>query len=450
MSAVDRAALWLACLTAACQRPGPVVPPSPVAPDVPIAVAQPAPPLAPPALRHPFGVHGQRYAAGWQLPRAGQAALDAATAAFYDKWAARYLVAACAPGQLVVAANAGKALPVNPSGQAHGTLTTSEAHGYGMLITALMAGHDPRARERFDGLYRFYRAHPADDAPQLMAWNQVAGCRDAPGDSGSATDGDLDIGFALLLADAQWGSAGAIDYRGAALALLEQALRLDVLETTDVPSLGSDARAMETRYQHGTRTSDFMPDHFRAFAHATGEPRWQHVADASLDLAAQVQRTFSPAGLLPDFIVETQTLHPRPAPPRYLEGPHDGQYAWNACRVPWRLATDWLITGDPRSLAVVQKITAFFAQQTRGQTGAIGEGISLAGEPLPDANGQSLAFLAPLTVAALLPGADPAWRDALWTDLVSRQLEDDDYYGNTLKMLAMLVVSNNWFAPNSP
>ena len=61
-----------------------------------------------------------------------------------------------------------------------------------------------------------------------------------------------------------------------------------------------------------------------------------------------------------------------------------------------------------------------------------------------------MAFLAPLTVAALLPGADPAWRDALWTDLVSRQLEDDDYYGNTLKKLAMLVVSNNWFAPNSP
>ena len=381
------------------------------------------------------------------MPSVGRTALDAATATFYDQWAARYLVAACSPGQLVVAANAGKAVPVNPSGQAPGTLTTSEAHGYGMIIVARMAGHDPRARERFDALYRYYRAHPADDAPRLMAWNQVTGCKDAPGDPGSATDGDLDIGFALLLADAQWGSAGEIDYHGAALALLTEAMQRDVLDGSDVPSLGSDARDMEARYQHGTRTSDFMPDHFRAFARATGEARWQHVADASLDLAARVQRAFSPAGLLPDFIVQTNTSRPRPAPRHYLEGPNDGQYAWNACRVPWRLATDWLVSGDARSRAMAQKLTAFFARHAHGQPKAIGEGVSLAGKPLPGAEGQSLAFLAPLTVAAMLPEADQRWLDALWTELVSRPIEADDYYGNTLKMLVMLVVSGNWLAP---
>ncbi len=446
-----RFALVLAtCLSVACQRTS-VRPVRPAQSPLPVVAATPQDTVTPPAPvvtpSHAFGGHRQGYAASAHFPSVGAPGLAAATAAFYDLWVARYLVPACAPGQLVVSANAGKEIPINPSGQAHGTLTTSEAHGYGMLIVALMAGHDPLAQERFDGLFRYYRAHPADDAPHLMAWNQVAGCKDAPGDAGSATDGDLDIAFALLLADAQWHSAGAIDYRGAALALLKEALLLDVLEKSDLPSLGSDAREMEPRYQHGTRTSDFMPDHFRAFARATGDPRWQHVADACLDLAAHVQRTCSPAGLVPDFIVNTQTEQPRPAPPHYLEGAHDGQYAWNACRVPWRLATDWLLTGDARSLAVTQKLTSFFAQHTHGQPKAIGEGIALTGKPLPDADGQSLAFLAPLTVAALLPRADQAWLDALWNELVARQLDDDDYYGNTLKMLAMLVVSGNWWMP---
>ena len=34
---------------------------------------------------------------------------------------------------------------------------------------------------------------------------------DEPGGTDSAFDGDCDIAYALLLADAQWGSAGAID-----------------------------------------------------------------------------------------------------------------------------------------------------------------------------------------------------------------------------------------------
>ena len=437
----------LGVLLVACQPPRapPQAPAAARAPEPPPAVA-PAPVVAA-GPRWPFASHRQPFTPGHLTPSVGRAALDAATAAFYDKWAARYLVAACAPDQLVVAANAGKAVAVNPSGQAPGTLTTSEAHGYGMVIVALMAGHDALAQPRFDALYRYYRAHPADDAPRLMAWNQVTGCLDAPGDAGSATDGDVDIAVALLVADAQWGSAGPIDYRGAALALLAQALQFDVLDGSDLPSLGSDARDMEVRYQHGTRTSDFMPDHFRAFARATAEPRWQRVADACLTLAARVQDAFSAAGLLPDFIVQTQTSHPHPAPPHYLEGAHDGQYAWNACRVPWRLATDWLVTGDPRSLAIVQKINDFFVAHSHGQPAAIGEGVALTGKPLPDADGGSLAFLAPLTVAARLPGAPQPWLDALWGALVARPLDDDDYYGNTLKMLAMLVVSDNWLAP---
>lgn len=76
-----------------------------------------------------------------------------------------------------------------------------------MLITAYMAGHDADAQTYFDGLYRFYKAHPSSIDPALMAWQQA---KDSSGNivdtsgSDAATDGDMDIAYALLLADKQW------------------------------------------------------------------------------------------------------------------------------------------------------------------------------------------------------------------------------------------------------
>ena len=44
-------------------------------------------------------------------------------------------------------------------------VTVSEAHGYGMLIAAMMSGYDPDAKDIFDGMYRYYLAQhrPAPD-----------------------------------------------------------------------------------------------------------------------------------------------------------------------------------------------------------------------------------------------------------------------------------------------
>lgn len=51
-------------------------------------------------------------------------------------------------------------------------VTVSEAHGYGMLIAALMSEYDSDAHEIFNGMYRYYLAHPSSIAPHLMAWQQ--------------------------------------------------------------------------------------------------------------------------------------------------------------------------------------------------------------------------------------------------------------------------------------
>ena len=55
-------------------------------------------------------------------------------------------------------------------------VTVSEAHGYGMLIAVSMADYDPDARAIFDGMVRYYQAHPSEIGLHLMAWTSPMPC----------------------------------------------------------------------------------------------------------------------------------------------------------------------------------------------------------------------------------------------------------------------------------
>ena len=54
----------------------------------------------------------------------------------------------------------------------------------------------------------------------------------------------------------------------------------------------------------------------------------------------------------------------------------------------------------------------------------------------------SAAFIAIFSAAAVAGSGDLAgdqrWIDALWSALAAIPIEDEDYYGNTLKLLAMI------------
>jgi endoglucanase len=373
------------------------------------------------APARPFGSHPQPLASGTLQPRVDPAERDRVTAAAYDAWAARYLEPACRPGQWRVAA--GKDAPAH---------VVSEGQGYGMVIVALMAGHDPRAQARFDGLARYALDHPSGVDGRLVAWAQGRRCRDVQGRD-SATDGDFDIAYGLLLAHAQWGSGGAIDYLGAARRLLAGALEEDIHPRTDLPTLG-DWTGPGARWS-GTRPSDWMPGHFRAFAAATGDARWERVRRRVMRLAARVPRR---SGLLPDFVVRG-----RPARAGYLEGADDGHYSWNACRTPWRIGTDAAYGGDPGAHRAAARASRWIRAKTRGRPARVRAGYSLRGRALVDYG--SMAFTAPFAVAAMSDPGGQAWLDALWAAMASGRSEG--YYADSIRLQSMLVVSGNWWAP---
>ena len=390
------------------------------------------------AQNHPFGSEPQAYAGAAIRPNhVSQAQLEQAVRDFYDQWKARYLKQTCGAGRWVVQAKTQS-----------GNLTVSEAHGYGMLIAALMAGHDPDARAIFDGMVTYFREHPSVLTPHLMAWYQRTSCASAEG-ADSASDGDLDIAYALLLADRQWGSCGPVDYA------VEAAQVLAAIETGELDASGRYVRLGdwtspgEPGYYAATRSSDFMPGHLRAFAAATGDAVWTDVLDHTYGLFDALQTTHAPVtGLLPDFIADPLGT-PAPVAPFFLEGPNDGDYDYNACRGPWRVGTDFLLSGDARAHTTVQRITSWIRTATGGDPAAIDAGYQLDGTTSADADYRSMAFVAPLAVGAMADAANQAWLNALWDLLVATPLDAEAYYENTLKLLAMIVLSGNWWSPDA-
>ncbi len=398
--------------------------------------------------RRPFPQH-VKYAEGTLLPSAPEAERDAIVIGFYQFWKERYLFTA-GKGEFYVYSHPEKGeIPASREE----SRAVSEGQGYGMLISVMMAGADPQAQTVFDGLYRHVQANPARKSRYLMAWRQIYKKGELKpvenvNDLSSATDGDLDIACALLLADRQWGSKGEIDYRQEGLKRLEAILKEETDAKRRVFLLGDWVDPKE-KHAGGIRPSDFLPAHLRTFSAASDDPRWKALLERYYAIfAGMVSATIPPTGLLPDFAVEEEENPGRylPAPRNYLEGNFDGAYFYNACRIPWRLGCDYLLHSDRRALAVLDPLNRWLREATGGKPEAIVAGYQLDGTPL--GKDRSVAFLAPLAVAAMIPpeseGAQE-WLDALWVAVVRSNPDEDAYYGNTLKMLSLIVLSGNWW-----
>lgn len=134
---------------------------------------------------YPFPQHTV-YATGSIKPNNyTQSQLDNQVKNFYDKWKERYIVQGCVTNQYYIW--------YNDLGYDGNNICVSEGQGYGMVITAIMAGYDANAKKYFDGLYRWYKAHPSNINPVLMNWRQKKqNC--ASNGNDAATDGDEDIG----------------------------------------------------------------------------------------------------------------------------------------------------------------------------------------------------------------------------------------------------------------
>ena len=381
--------------------------------------------------QHPFPQH-VTYAPGtiWPNHRA-QAQLDNDARTFYNYWKDKYL----------------DEVPGNPTRYrilSNPKRTVSEGQGYGMIIIAIMAGHDPNAQAMFDGLWYFARDHPSNIDTRLMAWEIP---EDAGGES-SAFDGDADIAYGLLLAHAQWGSDGAVNYQAEARTVITAILESTIGPDSYLPTLGDWVNSNGSTYnQYTPRSSDFMPAHFRAYGRATGDTTWNDVVTATQGVVSHLQTHHSPnTGLLPDFIQPVSVTHhtPRPADPHFLEGAHDGHYYYNAGRDPWRMATDALLNNDPTSMTQTQRIADWIASATGGNPADIKAGYHLDGALLAESDYFTTLFVAPFGVALMTRPTQQQFLNDIYDAVYNAH---EDYYEDSVTLLSLLVMSRNYWDP---
>ena len=415
---------------------------------------------APAAMARPFPAHST-YAQGVIVPNIPQPMRDSAVSSFYNVWK-QHVRPLC--GGYYTHTGGGTGVPEGVR-----AITISEGHGYGMMAVAYMAGFDPDARKMFDGMHAFWRKFPSINNPDLMAWVILENCMLPNAVTGdltpdSASDGDLDIAYAYLIAHHQWGSDGPINYLAEAKKVIAAIKEYEINDETKLVLLGDWADKKAPYYQqrysqghtgpyerephvnfyYGTRPSDFMLDHFRAFGKATGDSAfWDDVVSKHYEVTNRIQAMFSArTGLMPDFLDKTNT-GAVPAGSKYLEWEDDGNYAYNACRFPWRIGTDLVVSGDARAKTVLQKLNGWIKTAANNNPAQIASGYKLDGAAL--AGGPDPTFVAPFGVAAMADASNQAWLDALWRQLANTQ--SSGYYADTIKLFSLLVMSGNWWAP---
>jgi endo-1,4-beta-D-glucanase Y len=385
---------------------------------------------------YPFGSRQVPYTAGILPNSVSTAQMDSTIKSAYDAWKARSIVdVPTVPG--------GKAIKF---GSSDSFLTVSEGAGYGMLITVVMAGHDPGARAAFDGLLTTVRARPAkgmmqyfgEPAKYLMDWRlKLDGTSSDWNDKGAnAMDGDLDIALALLMAHRQWGSGGGWNYREEAINTINALKLVNMKENGATKGLPSG---------DNNRTSDYMIGHFRAFKKATGDALWDRAVDKAYELINRMQTVFSPnAGLMPDFVINT---HADAEPSRGYIGdgtPTEGFFYANALRNPWRFGSDFVLSGDTRWRDVNNKLVNFIKADCGGDPERIALGYRLDGTATERSYAPK-ATIACMIGGALVDASHQQFLNRLW-DWTASHLSRD-YYDSELQLLPMMVASGNWWTP---
>jgi endo-1,4-beta-D-glucanase Y len=361
-------------------------------------------PLSAAAQNHPFPTPAH-YAQGF-VPNAATAAKVQSA---YSTWTANELMNDCGNGYYRV-----------DNGNGDGS-TFSEGQGYGMVIAAYMGD-----KQAFDGLWSF--AQKNFNTQKLMGWHVTcSGFTTSDGGDGSATDGDTDIAFGLVVAAAQWGGT-----------YLQQAKDyLAVLKSVDFVTCSPSGRNVATAGSwqgsdactigSGSNTSYWTPGYYRVFAQVTGDSFWSKTADDVVTLYGLAADPTT--GIIVNEVdqngaaVACQT------------------YDYNSCRIPWRATLDYLWFGTAGVKTTMTKLTNW----ANGVGIAnIVDGYQADGTPTGQYTGLN-AFVGGFAVGAMTDSQSIA--NSFASYFASIADDNGAYYGTSLRVLYLLELSGNQWNP---
>jgi len=327
----------------------------------------------------------------------------------YNKWKELYLVK-CKDGFRIMC-----------QGQEE---TRVEAIGFGMILTAYY-----REKEVFDGLYQFYKSKQTKNANNMMAWN--VSC-EGINDPGSATDGDIDVAFALIVASNQWGN----DYLKEAEKVIDVIKNSVVIKCDTLLALapGYSIESEEGPVWGGCELTDiqyYTPAFFRLFAKITEDDDWNKLADDTYTILNAAAHPVT--GLVPDW--QSVSGIPGGNSDRY------SFYRYDACRVPWRIALDYLWNGNVQARDWCIKVSDWAYNVGPAN---IRDGYNLDGS---ENNGgyHNSAFVGGFAVAAMCNSQTIA--DAFGSEMSTGQLGDSNWFIVSTRSLYLCAITGNFWKP---
>ena len=398
---------------------------------------------APPIPGHKFPFPQNRQSAGCIYP---QGYLNEDVQAAYAKWKSDTVVADTDSGGFRVQRPNEHNLDANS--------TVSEGIGYGMLIAVYM---DDQAL--FDGLWKYEQKHletspPVPSANGLMNWYILADGQvgTMPPGTGGATDADEDMAFALLMADKQWGGQGSLpkSYLQNATDLIGAIWNHEVFMSKLIG--GGDQFPPDFSQ---INISYFAPAYYRLFKTVYTPPNngsWDDVINTvydtisiSLNNVSQQQMN----GLVPAWCAASGS--PTDVPPgKCAPGVpgRPGNYQYDSCRTPFRIALDWCWNGEPRAQAYLAKTSAFFSAKGAAN---ITDGYGLDGTPQPqfgvsEGSGmQSAAFVGPAGVGAMSSATYQSFVNDTYAAVAKLNLlVGGTYYDDSWTVMSLLMMTGNF------
>lgn len=287
-----------------------------------------------------------------------------------------------------------------------------EAQGWSMITAAYMGD-----KQIFDGLYDFYKMKCNSQAGGMMGWKTTCSGYE---DMGSATDGDIDVAFSLIVAYWQWGGG----YLEEAKKVIKNLEKLIVSCNGGLSALCGGYKNSAWGGCHETDISYYTPAFFRIFAEITDNNTWTKLADDTYTILNNAANNNT--GLVPDW----HGVNGQPGP-----NGRCGYYRYDACRVPWRIALDYLWNGNEKALTWCKKISDW-AHQTGPEN--IKDGYNLDGSSNNDGN-HNLAFVGGFAVSAMCNSKNVL--DDFCREVI--KMNDDYWYSGYLGNVYQLTLTGN-------
>lgn len=328
------------------------------------------------------------------IPAAPQSQLFTVAMSAYNDWKAKYVVSVDSLSSRVVR-------PENNND------TVSEGIGYGMVLSQFA-----NDQVTFNKLWQY--AQKYFDGKGLMNWNINA--QGGVIGTGSATDADEDMAYALIKANQKWGGNG---YDSAAKNIIAS---IKAYEMVNGNYIGPGDNWGNTQVMN---PSYIAPSYYKAFASLTGDSSWNAIANANTIWLQKAANTNT--GLVPDWLNNDLSQA------NINWDAHSRDFYYDAVRVPIRLLMSYKYDGDPTAQGILNKQSSFFSSVGVNN---LRSGYTLSGSPIESY--LDTTFLSGYAAAGQVD-SNSSYAQSIMSKLVSSA--PTGYFGTTLRVLTLFISS---------